>query len=439
MKIAVIVGTRPDIIKMAPIIKELEKRNVDFFVIHTGQHYDWEMSYVFIEELNLPKPDYYLEVRSGSHGQQTARILERSERVFLEEKPDIVLVLGDTNSALGAALSAAKLHIPIGYIESGCRSFDDRMPEEINRKLIAHMAFINFAPSPLSYINLLLEGIPRYRVFYTGHPIVDLLHDLETRNIIDKYSYILDKFGVEQDEYILATFHRPENVDNKRNLKEILLGLQQVDFPVLIPLHPRTRKNIDSFGFNRYIGKQIKVLLPQPYLSFLALLKNSRLVLTDSGGVQQESAILGIRCITVREGTEWFETVLFGFNELAPPDHEKIRIAVKNVQIRKIPAYSEYAHKLFGTYGVSKRIVDILLNERLLEDIKSADEILRKHHKYGYPFPKLISGRPNNPYILLGFDGKGLASIGSAIGLDSEIYYVILEFISKMDIMLKSI
>ncbi len=424
----IVVGTRPEIIKMAPIIKELRQRSADFLLVHTGQHYDWEMSSVFFEELKLSEPDYYLNVKSGSHGVQTGKILEGIEGVIEEESPDLVMVVGDTNSALGAALAAAKMHVFVAHVEAGCRSYDRRMPEEINRELIARVASLNFAPSPRAYINLLLEGIPRYKVFLVGHPIVDLLYEIRDR-IKDA---VIREFGLTEHQYVLATFHRAENVDDPKTLREILAGLSQSPLPVIFPIHPRTRERIKESGLNKYLKEPIIPIKPQPYLEFLGFLRNSRLVITDSGGVQQEAAIIGVKAITVRESIEWVETVMYGFNELVAPEKTAITEAlVRGIENPKVPKYEEYANKMFGMPGVARRIVDMILNEKVLDKIRRLDEKIRKQVIHGYPTPKLsLKKEIQEEFSLLSFDKKGeyIRPLLQGEGLEEPEYQIVLAF-----------
>ncbi len=358
-KIAIIVGTRPEIIKMHPIIKEVKTRNnLELLLIHTGQHYDWNMSNLFIEELELPQPNVFLNVKSGSHGAQTARIIARSERVLGEERPDIVLVEGDTNSSLGAALAASKLKIPVGHVEAGCRSFDKNMPEEINRVLIADLAKLHFAPTETCVQNLIREGVPREQIHFTGHPIVDLLHQVQ--NKIGKN--ILAKFGLKAKKYYFVTLHREENVDNKDILEGILRALLMLSQskPVIFSVHPRTRKFIKKFRFKKYL-KKLTITSPVGYFGSLSLIKYAKIVLTDSGGIQQEAALLETPCITLRISTEWIETVDSGVNFLARSENQIIATTRKlESEFNEIMSKSRLVKKVFGEPFVSSKIVDII-------------------------------------------------------------------------------
>ena len=358
-KVAVIVGTRPEIIKMQPIINEIKTRNdLELLFIHIGQHYDWNMSKVFIEELELSEPDVFLNVKSGSHGAQTARIITRSERVLKKERPNIVLVEGDTNSALGAALAASKLKIPIGHVEAGCRSFDKNMPEEINRILIADLASLHFAPTETCVQNLIKEGISKEQIYLTGHPIIDFLHQVQNRINKD----VIAKFGLKVKGYYLVTLHREENVDSEGILEDMLKAFSMLaqSRPVIFPMHPRTLKSIKKFRFKKYL-KNLMIISPVSYFEALSLIKYARTVLTDSGGIQQEAALLETPCITLRTSTEWVETVNHGVNILARSKEEIIATTKKlESEFKEIASNFRLVKNVFGEPYVSTRIVDIL-------------------------------------------------------------------------------
>ena len=319
MKIGVILGTRPEIIKLAPVIRECEKRKLDYFILHTGQHYSYEMDKVFFEELNLPLPRYNLEIGSHIYGKQLNLMIKGIENILKKEMPDIVLVLGDTNSVLAGTLAAHNLRIKIGHIEGGLRSYEI-MIEEINRVLVGLHAHYHFAPTSLSKENLLREDIDESKIFITGNTIVDALY--ENIKIADNKYDILKKFNLEKDSYILVTAHRPESVDNKVNLTNILNGLSLVyekfNLPIIFSIHPRTKNRIKEF--NLEISKGINIIDPQGYLEFLQLMANSRLIITDSGGLQEESCVLKVPCVTIREATERPESIYVGSNVLAGYD-----------------------------------------------------------------------------------------------------------------------
>jgi len=323
MKISIIVGTRPEIIKMSPIIRECKKLNIDYFILHTGQHYSFDMDRVFFQQLELPLPKYNLTVGSGSHAEQTGRILIGVEKILQKEKPDVVLVEGDTNTVLAGTLAAVKLHMKVGHVEAGLRSYDRTMPEEINRILTDHCSDILFAPTKQSSQNLLNENIQENSIFITGNTIVDVV--LHYKKIAAKKSNILKDLGLHSQEYFLVTTHRQENTDDVTRFKGILQGLQQLskkyNIPIIYPVHPRTKKKMREFKLK---ADGIKLVKPLDFFSFLQLEENAKVVLTDSGGVQEETCILGTPCVTLRNNTERPETLKIGSNILAGTTPEKI-------------------------------------------------------------------------------------------------------------------
>ena len=331
MKIAIILGTRPEIIKMSPIIRECEKRGVDYYILHTGQHYSFEMDRVFFEELNLPAPRYNLDVGSGTHGRQTATMLAGIEEILLDDTPDVVLVQGDTNTVLAGALAASKLHIKVGHVEAGLRSFDRTMPEETNRVIADHISDYLFVPTETSRQYLLDEGIPDERIFVAGNTIVDAVY--QNLEIANEKADVLGRLGLSEGGYFLATAHRAENVDDSVRLGGILEGFRRVHeefgIPVVFPAHPRTVKMISEFGFDVPVGTQI--IEPLGYLEFLQLEGGARLVLSDSGGLQEEACILGVGCVTLRDNTERPETVDVGANVLVGCDSVEIVDGVRRM------------------------------------------------------------------------------------------------------------
>lgn len=354
MKIAIVVGTRPEIIKMAPVIKELEKGREDYFILHTGQHYSYNLDRVFFEQLRLPPTKYNLEVGSGSHAQQTAKILIGVENVLREERPDIVLVEGDTNSVLAGALAASKLHVKVGHVEAGLRSYDRRMPEEINRALTDHCSDYLFAPTKKAKAILQGEGIPDGKIFVTGNTIVDAVY--QNLEIARETENSLDDLNLTPREYFLVTLHRPENVDDSARLASILDGLSKVatefHFPVVYPIHPRSRKMMTEFNLE---PRNLTLIEPVDFLGFLQLESNARLVLTDSGGVQEEACILNIPCVTLRDNTERPETIEVGANILAGASADKILECAQLMLGRQ----NRWANP-FGDGKAGKRIVEIL-------------------------------------------------------------------------------
>lgn len=323
MSIAIVLGTRPEIIKMSPVIRECERQSLDYFLLHTGQHYSNEMDRVFFEELDLHQAKYNLDVGSGSHAEQTGKIMAGVEKVLMKERPDVILIQGDTNTVLAGALAASKLHIKAGHIEAGLRSFDRNMPEEINRVVADHVSDYLFAPTEISKSNLIKEGIAESKIFVTGNTIVDSV--IQNREIAERKVETLKNLGFKSKEYFLATAHRAENVDDRKRLKEILKGLKLVkeefSLPVLFPVHPRTRKIMKEFGLE---SDGIRAIDPVGFLEFLQLEANAMLVLTDSGGVQEETCILGIPCVTFRDNTERPETIEAGSNILVAAVAERI-------------------------------------------------------------------------------------------------------------------
>ena len=331
MKIAIIPGTRPEIIKMSPIIRECVRRGLDYYILHTGQHYSFEMDRVFFDELNLPAARYNLDVGSGTHGRQTATMLAGIEEILLDDTPDVVLVQGDTNTVLAGALAASKLHIKVGHVEAGLRSFDRMMPEETNRVIADHISDYLFVPTETSRRYLLDEGIPDERIFVTGNTIVDAVY--QNLEIAKEKVDVLSRLGLSDGGYFLATAHRAENVDDPVRLGGILEGFRLVHeesgMPVVFPAHPRTVKMISEFGFDVPLGTLI--VAPMGYLEFLQLEGGAKLVLSDSGGLQEEACILGVGCVTLRDNTERPETVDVGANVLVGCDSRRIVEGVRRM------------------------------------------------------------------------------------------------------------
>ncbi|KDE55911.1 non-hydrolyzing UDP-N-acetylglucosamine 2-epimerase [Methanoculleus sp. MH98A] len=326
MKIVSIVGARPQFIKCAPVSRELRKEHEEILV-HTGQHYDHGMSEVFFEELAIPKPDYNLGIGSGTHGRQTGAMLGAIEDVLEKEKPDVVLVYGDTNSTLAGALAAAKLHMPVAHVEAGLRSFDRRMPEEVNRVLTDHASDLLFCPTETAVANLAAEGVTE-GVFLVGDVMLDAMN--YNRGIAEERSRILEDVGVRPGEYLVVTVHRPSNTDDRENMAAILGALEETDRPVVFPVHPRTRKCLVGYGLLTKMPENVRVVDPLGYLDMIRLMAHAEKILTDSGGVQKEAYMLGVPCITLRENTEWVETVEAGWNVLVGAGREKIVDAIRH-------------------------------------------------------------------------------------------------------------
>lgn len=293
--------------------------------MHTGQHYDPEMSEVFFEELHIPKPEYNLGIGSGPHGKQTGMILTKIEEVLLKEKPDLVLVYGDTNSTLAGALAAAKLHIPVAHVEAGLRSFDRTMPEEINRVVTDHISDSLFCPTENAVKLLAKEGITR-GVHLVGDVMADVLEFNKT--LAEKNSHIIETLGLEPGGYGVATIHRPSNTDNPDALSVIIRTFGKAEMPIVFPVHPRTRKYLKEYGLLGRMPTNVKIIEPLGYLDMIRLMGNAKKILTDSGGIQKEAYMLGVPCITLRENTEWIETLHDGWNILTGADDEKILSAL---------------------------------------------------------------------------------------------------------------
>jgi UDP-N-acetylglucosamine 2-epimerase len=328
MKIVSIVGARPQFIKAAPVSKALRAAGHQDFILHTGQHYGYGMSQVFFEELNIPQPDVNLGVGSGDHGWQTGQMLIGIEKVLMAEKPDWVLVYGDTNSTLAGALTAVKLHIPLAHVEAGLRSFNREMPEEHNRVLTDHCADLLFCPTQTAVDNLAREGITK-----NVHLVGDTMYDavLQFGEIARQRSTILKDLGLQPKKYLLATLHRAANTDDPENLHNILAAFSEIEELIIFPVHPRTRQKISELGFLNQTGtKNPKFIDPVGYLDMLVLEQSARLILTDSGGVQKEAYWLGVSCVTLRDETEWLETVTAGWNILVGAEAPKIVQAIRS-------------------------------------------------------------------------------------------------------------
>ena len=313
------VGARPQFIKAATVSRALRVASeIEEVVVHTGQHYDCNMSAVFFQELEIARPDYRLQIGSGTHGAQTGRMLEAIEAVLLDVKPDWVLVYGDTNSTLAGTLATVKLHIPVAHVEAGLRSFNRQMPEEVNRVLCDHASDLLFAPTQAAVENLRREGLPETAI----HQVGDVMYDaaLYYRGKAEVQSRIVDKLGLVPKGYILATVHRAENTDDPERLRAIFDGLASVtDIPVVVPLHPRTRAALERNGLLEQAARSTHLLEPVGYLDMVMLEQNAALIATDSGGVQKEAFFYRVHCVTLREETEWVELVSLGWNEVVAP------------------------------------------------------------------------------------------------------------------------
>jgi UDP-GlcNAc3NAcA epimerase len=349
MKIVSIVGARPQFIKAAALGRELRRRHREVLV-HTGQHYDYQMSGVFFDGLEMPTADVNLGVGSGSHGAQTGAMLGRIESVLTLEQPDWVVVYGDTNSTLAGALAASKLHIPVAHVEAGLRSFNRRMPEEINRVVADHLSSALLCPSDTAIDNLTAEGITN-NVHFVGDIMLDVLNWGRDR-LASRPSEILQKLALTEKRYVLATVHRSENTDDPARLGRILNALGSLQETVVFPVHPRTRKEMTKH--HRRPSPQLRTIDPVGYLDMLSLTRSARLVLTDSGGLQKEAYWLGVPCVTLRDETEWVETVKVGWNALAGSDCDRI------VEMAKTFAPPALRPPLYGDGGAAARCTELL-------------------------------------------------------------------------------
>ncbi|MBN2008374.1 UDP-N-acetylglucosamine 2-epimerase (non-hydrolyzing) [candidate division KSB1 bacterium] len=325
-KILLVVGARPNFMKIAPVYREIVKGNhFEPILIHTGQHYDDKMSKIFFDDLELPKPDFYLGVGSGSHAQQTAKVMIALEEVMIDKAPDVVVVVGDVNSTLAASVVASKLHIPIVHIEAGLRSFDRTMPEEINRLLTDSISDLLFITEESGRVNLRNEGVAEEKIHFVGNVMIDSLLYYKDKAAT---STILSELKLVNKEYTLVTLHRPSNVDDHENFRKIIRVLAEIQtrIPVIFPIHPRTRKMIHTFGLDSRVEELSGLQLVDPvgYLDFLKLMMHAKLVLTDSGGIQEETTALSIPCLTLRENTERPVTIEIGTNKLVGADVDRI-------------------------------------------------------------------------------------------------------------------
>jgi len=347
MKVASVVGARPQFIKAAPVSAVLRKQHTEV-LIHTGQHYDDEMSAAFFRSLRIPEPDYNLGVGSGAHGEQTGRMLVELERVLIADRPDAVLVYGDTNSTLAGALAASKLHLPLAHVEAGLRSHNRHMPEEINRVVADHLSALLFCPTQTAVENLAAEGI-RAGVHLVG----DVMYDVALATAQEaRQRDTLKRLGVAAKDYLLCTVHRPSNTDDPHSLRAIVEALGACGRRVVFPVHPRTRKVIGELGLA--LGPNVTATEPLDYLDFQCLLMEAAKVLTDSGGVQKEAYFFGIPCLTLRDETEWIETVEDGWNVLVGADKKEILAAISDFNPKGTQG------KSFGDGRAAERIVEIL-------------------------------------------------------------------------------
>jgi UDP-N-acetylglucosamine 2-epimerase len=360
MKILSVVGARPQFIKLSSLSKELRKKHEEI-ILHTGQHYDDGLSEIFFSELSIPEPDYNLGIGSAEHGEQTGRMLKGIEEVLLLEMPDLVIVYGDTNSTLAGALAAVKQRIPVAHVEAGLRSFKKTMPEEINRVLTDHVSSLLFCPTKTSVQNLRKEGITK-GVYLVGDVMYDSLREHIKR--AEKVSAIMRKLNLSKNDFYLVTIHRAENTDIKENLKKIVQILAELDKKTIFPIHPRTKKTLSKFSLLDKLGSKGHLLLIDPvsYLDMLVLEKNARSVLTDSGGVQKEAFFLNTPCLTLREETEWVETLSNGFNQLVGLEINKV---IRKIRKEDTPPGKVQRRTTLTSQGASKKIAEIVANSKM--------------------------------------------------------------------------
>lgn len=420
MKIATILGTRPEIIKMAPIIDEINRRGIDQIVLHTGQHYDKEMSDNFFRDLEIPAPDYNIHVGSGSHATQTGLMMKGIEEILLDEKPDIVLVQGDTNAVLAGALVCAKLHIAVGHVEAGLRSFDTTMPEEINRRAADVCSTMYFIPTEESAINLLAEGLSRDNLFITGNTVVDAcfrhLGIAKKRGFSEESLANLDIENM--DNILTLTMHRAENVDVKERVTSIIDALKELDkMNVVFPIHPRTKHTLENFGLFDELNdlEHIHIVKPIGYLDFLLLTSKSTLILTDSGGLQEEAITLDVPALTLRYNTERPETVSAGGNILVGSNKGAIlENANKILNDKEFADAMKNAPNPYGDGSAAVKTVDAIemafdegkLNIEAPEDIMTSFE--RKMSLVNEDVTVAEFEASQNASVHMVFDGKNM-------------------------------
>jgi len=358
-KIATIIGARPQFIKCAPVSREIRKEFVEV-IIHTGQHYDQNMSQAFFEELDIPEPDFNLGIGSGNHGLQTGKMLMEIEKVLINVKPDIVLVYGDTNSTMAGALAAVKLHIPVAHIEAGLRSFNRKMPEEINRIVTDLVSKYLFAPTQTAVNHLQNEG--HSGIYLVGDVMYDsFLYNIQKAKNID----ILNKLGIQPKSYFLATIHRPQNTDDFQQLNDLLSSLGNLNKTIIFPIHPRTKNKLKDFSI-QINYKNLYLIEPVTYLEMIYLENNSELIITDSGGVQKESYFAGIPCIVLRGETEWVELVENGWALLVGNQFGKLPETITGLS-----TFKPMADKPFGDGHASRKIADILNGNKTIDISKT--------------------------------------------------------------------
>jgi UDP-N-acetylglucosamine 2-epimerase (non-hydrolysing) len=379
MKIIIVAGARPNFIKVAPILAAFKKwRNIDTKLLYTGQHYDYEMSKIFFDELGLPEPDFHLGVGSGSHAQQTAKVMTAFEEVLKQEQPDWVVVVGDVNPTMACTLVAKKMSIKVAHVEAGLRSYDRRMPEEINRVLTDSIADLLLTPSIDGNMNLIKEGISEEKIRFVGNIMIDTLFNMRERA---GESTLLNDLGLSKKEYVLVTLHRPSNVDQKETLTSFVEIMEQTagKVPMVWPVHPRSRKQAEAFELWERLQRieNLHLLEPIGYLDNVNLMQNARLVLTDSGGIQEETTALGVPCLTARENTERPITIAEGTNTLVGTNKEAILGHIKNHLQNGAAENKDLPKPLYWDGNTAKRVV-----EAILTSVRDKEITHRKAKKY---------------------------------------------------------
>jgi UDP-N-acetylglucosamine 2-epimerase (non-hydrolysing) len=410
--VMVVAGTRPEVIKLAPIIEWFEKLSVEYIFVWSGQHYDRELSKIFFEQFKLPEPNEDLRVGSGTHAEQTTNIMLNLEKLIKKYSPAIITAVGDTNTVVASSLTSLKCQVPFAHIEAGLRSWNMMMPEEVNRKVADAIATIHFAPTKLATINLIFEGISRKTIYLTGNTIVDVVYK-HKEYAMKKGEELLASLGLNKNEFILLTLHRAENTDSQERLRNILLALLELSqyYEIVFPLHPRTKNAITKYSLTKYL-QEIKTTEPLGYFEFLGLLANSKVVLTDSGGVQEEAFTLKVPTVTLRYNTERPETTLYGLNKLAGAEKERIIALALNQA-----DYSEKAKTLqfenpLGDGHAGERIARIL-KEIINDSPRISEPDLRDTPILTYRLLDDKNKFENGYEIIVGFSENGNVSLSN--------------------------
>jgi len=354
IKIQSVVGARPQFVKMAAFHRACMKKDIKHYILHTGQHYDANMSEVFFDELDIPKPDQNLGIGGGSHGENTGRMIEAIEAILLKEKPDWLVVFGDTDSTLAAAIAATKIHIPIAHIEAGLRSFNRTMPEEVNRVLTDHVSSLLFTGTLSANENLKNEGVPESCIHTCGDIMYDVAQYYKEK---DNNTSILSELGLKPNQFVLATVHRAENTSTKEKMEAIVEIFSMIEAQVVLPLHPRTAKSMKDFQLS--FPENLKIIQPIGYLDMLELESHAEMILTDSGGVQKEAYFHKKPCITLREETEWVELVHAGVNFIVGLDIDRVQAAVSQIKASEL----DFSQNLYGDGFSADRMVDRIIKE----------------------------------------------------------------------------